>query len=292
MAVYLFYNSQQETRSLTSETRRDAPGQFVRLQDGLVHYRLHGNPSDPLIVFIHGGGITGEEVWSRNTSYFLDNQYRVLTYDLFGRGYSDRTATQTTGLLQRQLDNLLDTLQLDSTFHIVALSMGAVVALDYIQRYPERVRKLTLIDPAASGDFKLNPALKVPVMSDFLLATYWCPRAVENQRKEFVNKQLFNDYAQRLRYFMNFEGYKATNYATWTNILNQNRIPAISEIDPDDLLIIYGADDPYFREGQRKLYYSEMEKVQFAEIQNAGHMPNYEQPEKVNMLIDAFLSQP
>lgn len=292
LGVYYMYDSSQEKQILNVHTRSGAPGDFIQLREGTVHYRLQGEASYPLVVFIHGGGITGEEVWSKNIPYFLEQNYRVLSYDLFGRGYSDRTPEQSPELYQRQLIHLLDTLKLNPPFHMVALSMGAIVALDYITNHPKDVRKLVLVDPAASGDFKANPLLQVPVISDFLMSVYWYPRAVENQRKEFANKELFNSYADRLRYFMEFEGYKEINHATWMNVLNQNRLDLIQNIDPENLLIIYGAADPYYQQGQRKLYKQRVPSIQFVEVPDAGHMPNYERPEKVNHVLDSFLNAP
>ena len=290
--IFIYFERQQETSKLTDEVRTNAPGSFVRLENGLVHYNLDGPEVAETIVFIHGGGITGAEVWDKNLSFFLDKGYKTLSYDLYGRGYSDRPSSKhSPELFHRQLVQLLDTLQINGKVNLVALSMGAIVALDFAHLFPHRVRKVVLIDPAASGNYKPNALLTIPVLSEFLLTTYWYPRAVENQRKEFVNQELFNTYSSRLRYFMDFEGYKHTNYSTWMNMLNQDKVELVSKLPSGNLMLIYGDADPYFNEKQNERYQSHGPAMKIVKVKASGHMPNMEQPGLVNQAIYDFLQQ-
>jgi len=290
LAGYLFFEGRQESETLTQEVRVSSPGKFVDLEFGSVHYMLEGADSLELIVFIHGGGVTGLEIWLKNIDYFLENGYRVLAFDLYGRGYSDRPqAEHTPSLFHQQLTQLLERLEIREPIYLVALSMGAIISLDYHHAYPDLVKKMILIDPSASGNYKASRMLSTPVLSDFLMTAYWYPKAVENQRKEFVDKDLFETYSGRLSYFMNFEGYKQSNYSTWMNMLNQNRLDLVAEIDPEDLMVIYGASDPYFNKGQYELYTSRFPLVTMYRIEAAGHMPQYEKPDEVNQLMHDFL---
>ena len=86
-AVYWYVDRQQETAELNARTREAAPGSFVQLADGMVHYRLMGPDTGHLILFVHGGGTTGMEVWKYTAPYFLERGYRILLYDLYGRGF-------------------------------------------------------------------------------------------------------------------------------------------------------------------------------------------------------------
>lgn len=288
--VYIAFHIKQEQFIITDEIRAQAPGQFLLLEEGNVHYRLQGPESAPLIVFIHGGGVTGEEVWKKNIPFFLEKGYRVLSYDLYGRGYSDRPrVAHNPELFLTQTEQLLEGLNIDQSFHLVALSMGAMIALDYSYAHPSKVKKVVLIDPAAAGTYEINPLLRIPLISNFLMTVAWYPKAIENQRKEFVSDEKFNTYAQRLAYFMNFKGYKRSNYSTWKNMLNKSKLHLVEAIPPSRLLLIYGDKDPYFRNGQKESFKSRLPSMKTAKIQNAGHMPNYEQPEEVNQLIFDFL---
>lgn len=292
IVVYLAFNMRQERTRLTGDIQAQAPGRFLLLEEGNVHYRLQGPESAPLVVLVHGGGVTGQEVWKKNIPYLLDQGYQVLAYDLYGRGYSDRPRVKhNPELFLTQLEQLLEKLQIDKPFHLVALSMGAMIALDYIYKHPNMVRKIILIDPAAAGTYELHPFLQVPVISDFIMTVAWYPRAIENQRKEFVNNEKFETYAERLSYFMDFKGYKHSNYSTWRHMLNKSKLHLVEAIPPSRLLLIYGANDPYFREGQRESFQARLPSMQTARINDAGHMPNYEKPEEVNDLIHRFLTE-
>ena len=289
MVVFLYMFSGQETGVLTDAVRSEAPGKFIRLRHGIVHYVLQGPDTARLLVFIHGGGITGIEVWRNNIPYFLKQGYRVLSYDLYGRGYTDRPrADVTPELLGDQLNQLIDTLGIRENFDIVTMSMGAIVALDYAVNHPQ-VNKLVMLDPAATGDFVPSWSIRYPVLSDFVMTVYWHPRAVENQRKEFVNQPLFEKYTERLRYFMNFKGYKKVNRATWMYILTQNRLALLKQLPPDRVLIVYGDHDPFFPNiPQYQEVYPTLKSVK---INDTGHMPHYEKPEEVNPIIGEFLKK-
>lgn len=279
----------QERKQLTDEVRAMAPGKFMQLTHGKVHYIYAGDTALDLIIFIHGSGITGLEVWKKNIPYFIGRGFSVLAFDLYGRGFSDRPPVENTPeLFDGQFLELLSKLKITKPFYIVAMSMGAMVAIDYLQLNEGNVKKLVLIDPAATGDYRPNVLLKAPVISQMLMTLYWYPRAVENQRKEFVDEQLFNEYSARLKYFMDFEGYKFTMHSTWMNTFTQNRLGDFKKNADLDPLLLYGEYDPYFNERLEGYYSKQMSLLQVIKIDGTGHMPHYEKPDQVNKIIYTF----
>jgi pimeloyl-ACP methyl ester carboxylesterase len=287
--LFFVMESQQETKNLQGEIG-NAPGKFVSLPDGNVHYTLEGADSLKLAVLITGGGITGMEVWSKTIPFLLSKGYRVLVYDLYGRGYSARPVSAVTPeLLGKQLNGLLDSLKITAPFDIVAMSFGAIIALDFNDHHPDKVDKMILLDPTVTGEYKINKLLTLPVISPLVMTIYWYPRAVENQRKEFVNQTLFDQYTERLHYFMEFKGYKKMTLDTWNYVLNQNRLSLLGRIRPDKILVIYGDHDPYFPSGNIPLFESVYPTLKNTVIKEAGHMPQYEKSEEVNPLIADFL---
>lgn len=282
----------QEQLKLDEEARHAAPGKFVSLSDGVTHYVEAGPPEGTPLVLIHGGGVCGMEVWQHNINHLSENGYHVLAYDLYGRGYSDRPkTTYTPELLNRQLHELLEAIHFPDSFHIVSMSMGSLVALEYASQQPEMIKSLVLIDPAASGDYRPSKLLKMPVISSMLMTFYWYPRAVENQRKEFVDQVLFEEYAVRLKYFMQFKGYKHVNRSTWLNTLMQNRVDSLKKIPSNKVLLLYGKDDPYFKRNTLDKYKAAYPSLTVYQVEKAGHMPHFEQPDEVNPVITDFLNQ-
>ena len=75
--------------------------------------------------------------------------YRVLTYDLYGRGFSDRPGgDQDSAFFNRQLDDLLDDQGVTEPFLLVGYSMGGAIGAAYTSTNPNRVNRLVLLAPA------------------------------------------------------------------------------------------------------------------------------------------------
>ncbi len=288
--TYFIMGARQETATLDEQVLRQAPGKFISLKYGPVHYRLEGPDTGKLVLLIPGGGISGCEVFDKITPEFHSNGYRTLTYDLYGRGYSPRlNVDHSPELFQEQLNQLLDTLNVNDTIHIVAMSMGALIGIDFTVQHPHRVDKFILLDPSLAGQFTPNLALRTPVVSDFLMTVYWYPRVLENQRKEFVSMEVFEEYKIRAEYFMNFEGYKHTNYSTWFHMLNQNKLGLLNQMHADKILLLYGEQDPYFPKDMVNLFQSHYPSLKSESIPLAGHLPHYEKPEAVlNSILEFF----
>lgn len=142
----------QDRLPLDEAARVDAPGAFVSLTDGDIHYRWFepdGDVSDaPVIVMAHGYS-TPNFIFEQNADALANAGFRVLTFDHFGRGWSDRPeGPYSVDFYDRELLELTDTLKLDQPFGLVGLSMGGVIVAEFAARHPERVSKLGLLVPA------------------------------------------------------------------------------------------------------------------------------------------------
>ena len=92
-------------KKLGEKERTNAPGNFVTLSRGVVHYRWLGAEKGDLVVCIHGL-TTPSFVFEGLASHYADIGKRVLVYDHYGRGYSDRpTAKQDKTFFINQLDD-------------------------------------------------------------------------------------------------------------------------------------------------------------------------------------------
>ena len=127
--------------------RKGAPGQFTKLSDGVTHYQWHGPVKGPVLVMVHGLS-TPSWVFDGLVPGLAHMGFRVLTYDLYGRGYSDRPRTpQTRHFFIRQLRELLEDQKVGEEFSLFGYSMGGAIATIFAAEEPDRVDRLILLAP-------------------------------------------------------------------------------------------------------------------------------------------------
>ena len=128
----------------------DYPGKRIELSGGWTHYDLSGPEGGQVVVLLHGGTIP-MWTWDRQVPVLVEAGFRVLRYDMFGRGRSDcpRT-TYERPLYERQVLDLLDSLGLDDPVHLVGISFGGGTSANFAVRHPKRVDRLALIAPVVT----------------------------------------------------------------------------------------------------------------------------------------------
>lgn len=158
-------------RPAMSDGRRgSAPGQFAELSQGVTHYHLSGPAEGPLVVCVHGL-TTPSFVWQALAKGLVARGFRVLVYDLYGRGFSDRPeGVQDKVFFNRQLEDLLAHLGIDEPFHLIGYSMGGAIATGYAATHPARVRRLVLL---ASAGLARADAPMVRFIRDRGIAGRW-----------------------------------------------------------------------------------------------------------------------
>lgn len=154
--------------------RAKAPGRFAKLSQGVTHYQWLGEARGPVIVCIHGL-TTPSPVWYGIAEYLSKLGYRVLVYDLYGRGFSDAPrGAQTGDFFVKQLEDLLEHQGLTDEVTLMGYSMGGSIATHFTAANPNRVTRLILL---ASGGFWLREdrltelCRTLPFFGDWLHAT-------------------------------------------------------------------------------------------------------------------------
>ena len=159
-----------------SATRRDAaPGQMATLSQGKTYLRWRGPEDGPVAVCVHGL-TTPSLVWDRLVDGMVEMGFRVLVYDLYGRGLSDRPrGAQDSDFFVRQLEDVLEAENIAPGFTLLGYSMGGAIAPAYAARHPETLRQLVLIAPGGLGH-DLGPATRL--MTNLGLFGAWLMQTV------------------------------------------------------------------------------------------------------------------
>lgn len=102
--------------------------------------------SQPTVMFVHGAA-NDHGVFALQSRYFAWHGRNVLAVDLPGHGRSAGDALPSVEALADWLRDVMNAAGVAET-SVVGHSLGALAALEYAARNPDRVRRLALLGPA------------------------------------------------------------------------------------------------------------------------------------------------
>lgn len=282
-----------EKVELDQTSKEEAPGEFLLLPAGEVHYQLVGPADGPLVALVHGFSVPSY-VWDPTLSALESAGYRVLIFDLYGRGYSDRIDEEyDIDLFTTQLTDLLIGLKIDQPIVVGGLSMGGPIAARFAHQHPQQTAGVILIAPeviqTSSGDiFPMN----VPLIGEYMMRTIMEPFLLPKlQAADFHHPERYPDWEDRYRIQLKYQG---TGKALLSTIRN------LTENDPEEeyrsleetgipVLLIWGEEDQTIGWEQVEALGKLLPELQVETVRDTGHLPHYEKAEFVNPLIISFL---
>jgi pimeloyl-ACP methyl ester carboxylesterase len=294
-APYFYFDS--ESRELTPEVRAALPGNFIQLADGVTHYEIAGPETGQPVVFVHGFSVP-YFIWDKNFAPVVEAGFRVVRYDLFGRGYSDRPkAAYDLELFDRQLSGLIDALGINGRVDLVGLSMGGPIVANFAARHPEKIRRLVFVDPGGLSPASASLAdrvIRAPLIGEYLMQLTGDRSLPEGQRTDFLKAESCPpDYLDRYRDQMRYKGFKRAILSTIRHV-NWADVPAIfARVGQQNspVLLIWGREDRTTPIGASGSFLERIPHAEFIVIEEAAHLPQLEKSELVNPLIVDFLKR-
>jgi len=282
-----------ETKEIDDDVRASTSGSFIRLSNGYTHYELCGSESDQPIVLVHGFSVP-YFIFEPTFNYLISTGFRVLRYDLFGRGFSDRpNVNYNINLFVNQLEELLNALNIKQV-NLIGLSMGGAIASAFTVNFPQRVRKLILIDPVGVQSMPLSWMYKaaiLPGISELILGLAGTERMVQEVASDFFDPEDVKMFQDQYRVQLHYRGFKRAILSTLRN-KTVNGFPEIyqrlGKLDVP-VLLFWGRNDRTLPLEQSQFILSAVPRAEFYVIENCGHIPHYEKPEEVNPIIQQFL---
>ncbi len=125
--------------------RMTSTDDFLETGGARIRYVVEGE--GPAVVLIHAG-VADLTMWDAEAAVLRD-RYRVIRYDT--RGYGQTRTEAVPFSTRADIAALLDHLG-EERAHVVGLSRGGSIALDFTLEYPERVRTLTVVAGGVTGD--------------------------------------------------------------------------------------------------------------------------------------------
>jgi pimeloyl-ACP methyl ester carboxylesterase len=282
-----------ERLELDDAVRQRTAGQFVRLTNGYTHYEIAGPEAGPTVVLAAGFSVP-YYIWDPVFNALTSAGFRVLRYDYYGRGFSDRPdVPYNQAFYVRQLAELLDAVHITGPFDLAGLSFGGSVVTSYADAYPARVRSLVYMDPSFRTAGSLPPLTDVPFAWDFFTTVFTERSWATAQLGDFVHPDRFPDWPDRYRDQMQYRGFRKARLSEIVTNVGVDQHEEIKRVGEHarPVFVIWGKQDPDVPFEFSASLMELLPRGHLLAVDDSGHLPLWEQPDVANPAIVAFLRQ-
>lgn len=240
------------------------------------------------ILLVHGHPFD-HTMWRYQIDSLKD--FRLILPDLKGYGKTDYRFEKIY-IEEHALDLafLLDDLKIDKV-HLVGLSMGGQIIIEFARLFSHRSLSLAICDSNPSGETEVSYRNRLELADKMLsigMKEYTEQDIYKYLHPDTINKK--GDIYEHLYQMMintKVEGAVASHKGRAErrdnfNYLEEIKIPAI---------VIVGDTDFFTPVNEMKDMAAKIPNAKFVVIENAGHIPNMEQPEAFNKFLKDFYSE-
>lgn len=280
-----------ENRKLDQQARLEAGGSFISLPEGITHYELAGQSDGRLVVLVHGFSVP-YFLWDHTFQPLVTAGFRVLRYDAYGRGYSDRPEVKYDAkLFVSQLSDLLSALHVNGPVDLVASSLGGPVVVAFAAQHPEKVRSITLFDPSYFQGEPMTWRITTPYIGEYVMCSRIAPHLTASQKEDFVHPERYPDYFQRYAAQLKFKGTRSALLSTLREFVGHDDREDYRKLglSGKPVLLFWGKKDKDVPFETSRLIVAAVPQVEFHALDNAAHVGFYEEPDTVNPVVIDFL---
>ncbi|MFB1039835.1 MAG: alpha/beta hydrolase [Polaribacter sp.] len=298
LLLVLIYNVSYADISLEELKKEYANEQseFVEVNGMQVHYRDEGTGFP--IVLMHGtaASLHTYDAWTKQ----LSKDYRVIRLDLpaFGLTGPNKNAEYSIESYTKFLSQFLEKIKV-AKFYLAGNSLGGNIAWNYAAEYPEKVRKLILIDASGLPTFTPQPSIfkmaKTPILNSLFL--YITPRFIirKNIEQVYANKLKVTDALVTRYHKMSLRTGNRKAFIdrakTDFNLAEKVNLVKLKSVKTTTLLI-WGAKDTWIPLGNGKRMDSMLPNSKLVILENSGHVPMEENPKESLEFLKSFLNEP
>ncbi len=256
---------------------------YIKIGNINTRYWAEGDKGSNVIL-IHGLGASAD-IWMHNI-LALAERHRVYAPDLVGFGRSGKPKVKySPSYMSAFINDFMKALNIEDAC-FMGLSLGGGVALQYQLQFPGNVQRLVLVDSAGLGrEMPLVMRLAtVPVMGELMLSP---------SRAGVITKDLIDLYFE-----LNFSQEAAKTVLSVLRACATIRGGRAHVLDPiiknlDNIkiptLIIWGREDRLFPVGHAFFAREKIPDSYLYILDQCGHIPNFERPQKFNSVVLNFL---
>ena len=278
---------------MNDSVRQRAGATSVSLENGATAYALHGPERGPRVVLVHGT-TSPSFAWAPTVEHLVEAGFRVLTFDLYGRGLSDRPKVRyDLELFVRQLHQLLQHLGWTKAIRVVGWSLGGIIAAAWATGHPGMSHPgVAMIAPGGLG-VRVPLAARLLMLrgvGDVLLPMMGRKILADSWRTVFVEPDRWDDYGWRFQEQLAFEGVERAVLSTLrsVNISDQSDLWRKLAGQQRPVLLVWGKQDatcPVTGVEAARTFFADLTVL---ELDGAGHAVHQERPLDVGEALVSF----
>ncbi|MGQ9645323.1 MAG: alpha/beta fold hydrolase [Thermodesulfobacteriota bacterium] len=270
---------------------------ILQVRGHTIFYVVKGE-GEPLLL-IHGYG-AGCWVWEKQIDV-LARDYRVYAVDILGYGYSDRPKIEYSPETYIQfLRDFMDGLAIERAT-LIGNSMGGGIVWAVAALFPERVKKLVLIDcvppdvlnQVRNQSFRTLAIVKnIPFLLYLVIASR-SKRSVRAVLEEclFDRRLITAELVNRQYELTRFKGSTWVLYSTLRHASETSKMWDYLSLINHPTLLVWGEGDLVFPPTVGKSLREAIRGSKLHIIKKSGHIPMWETPDEVNRVILDFLKE-
>ena len=260
-----------------------------------IRFNQYGVENEPHLLFIHGAFLSSR-MWEKQVKYFK-KYFCVITYDLRAHGVN-RGISENLSFEQYSddLKQIIDQLGGREKPIICGLSLGGMVAQHFAVRYPDYYKALILCDTSVSMSLTLWDKMMHILFPRWIIVNLVRFYTIESYVKQsFLIARLTRGrkwLGNRETVAYEREEMLQMNKDDWMkvfNLLYTFRKQKLTKIQKPTLIVL-GQYEPKSIFKHAEIFKKELSDVKIEVIENAGHVPNLDQPAKFNDVVHNFVN--
>lgn len=283
------------TRPLTERIRLESAGRYIELTGGVTHFELDGTEDGSPLVMMHGATVPHWE-FDRLVPCLVADGFRILRFDFYGHGFSDRPRVDyTIELFAEQVIELIEAIGFPRPVNLLGHSMGAAVSSAVAVARPEWIDRLVLMAPLLNFSVTNHWSrwLRRPVVGEVIMRFVGLPALVRRRRMRYQlirQPQLIGRFIEQAYY----DGF-------WQAVLSMERCKTLDDQSEryaalrafvKEILVLWGSEDHIVSTSDIDRIRGLLPLHQFTRFDGAQHNLMLTHPESVAAAVRSFMRFP
>jgi len=255
----------------------------------LLNYKTYGEYRENPLLIVHGlfGSLDNWMSLAKNWA----SKHFVIIVDVRNHGKSFHSDKMDFEDLTKDLLNVLDKENIEKT-HLLGHSMGGKIAMEFAGNYPERLKKLIIVD-VAPYPYKPHHSDVFNMLHKVDLGSCESRADIENQIRQYIKSepvvQFMSKNIKRNEENLNFE------WKFNLSVLDREYIYLIQRVAQrgftGEVLFIGGENSQYITKETSEHIFELYPNFELEFVSNAGHWVHADNPQEFYSKVNDFINK-